>query len=218
MKYTNNLWKHPLLLMIMGFILTNVVGTRIITSFNVNEFKSKQRFLYEEKMLDHQLEVSEEFISSINDYQSKSMRVIWLYWWHCNVTNLDSLKLLLGDNMWNKNKDLIKYKSTIYYESDSIERCIDSINSIINGPHNLSSNYLFSQLIKKEPNKYLHNDSAFDSLIVQTRKNYSAINDLVNQTLDEMSFLIRNHSIKHIGDKVKFSKHLIKGRNLAPDK
>ncbi|NOQ28160.1 MAG: hypothetical protein GQ564_22585 [Bacteroidales bacterium] len=191
MKLNNDWLKHPLTIMAMGFGLTTIVGNAYINKMDTKKFATEQKILYQEKLLDKQIALSESMIVSLKGYIGVVHSIYNAYNSGSKEVSIDDLKQELKDCNWNKNKDIIGNKSKIYFRSDSIEIYLNQIDVVMfKGAK--SNKFQFYRLFLKTPFDFSKEKKERDSILIQIAKNRMKIEKELDKILNVMRAEIQN--------------------------
>ena len=135
-KKSKSVWhKHPITILIAGFILTTILGGVVSKVFGLIEFESKQTILYKEKILEKKLEIVSELTLGIGETLASVERLV-----HNRFIYKDSSQFIkVGDDYersileWKAKSNSIFANLQIHF-NDDVTSVFKEIDSVFFGP------------------------------------------------------------------------------------
>lgn len=176
---SEQVFKHPLVLLLCGFFLTTIIGGIFTYYYQSKESKRQREYLIQQKYSDYKLSSIDEVLSAFGEAKvacHNSLKIFIFY-----PLPKDEDKIILDEwrktsNKWRSNIDKYKYKLNAHFDNPEIKKTFDEIvderNFIANDITNFFVDYVDNP-------KQAANNEKLKERVQQTLKKLSALDSKV---------------------------------------
>jgi len=121
--------RHPVVMMLIGVMVTGLLGGFITSMIGFYQFQNQQRILYEEKLFSERFATAEESLKLVNRYLSDVQILVSQYdtertekeW---NTEGIQSAKAALTETRkeWVRERDAVQARVQVYFDREAIDR------------------------------------------------------------------------------------------------
>lgn len=181
----SNILKHPLSLIIIGFFFTQYLGGDLVENMNIKEFETQQKILFQEKLLEKQIVLSESLIVSLNEYLSACNKIEASFLNDTTGVNMNSMMESVRNSSWNSKKEVFRHQSLIFFKDEQIDALFTDIDKA-QYRGSSSSNYQFIKLIRIIDKTDWVPKKQLEPIQLQLAKNRIFIQDKLKNILSAM--------------------------------
>lgn len=113
-------FKHPTILLLLGFILTTVLGTYLSVRYQNSEWKKQQIFLSKQRYTDEKQTIADEATKAVAETLSAGDDFLYLFTWETNdaeeANRQNNWKQT--SSKWRNNFDAISQKLAVYFNGE----------------------------------------------------------------------------------------------------
>lgn len=120
-KYkASEFFKHPTILLLLGFIFTSVVGTYLSARYQSNEWRKQQAFLSRQRYVEQKQIIADEAIKAIVETLSSADDVSYLFYWETSEADEKSRqdRWRQTSSKWRGNHHAISQKLAVYFNGE----------------------------------------------------------------------------------------------------
>ncbi|MCG8308623.1 MAG: hypothetical protein MI975_14620, partial [Cytophagales bacterium] len=179
--------KHPLFLMLVGFILTTILGAFITYFINRKEFNNKQRLLYKEKSLNTKIRIIDRVNNGLGDVVASIEQLV-----HNSHIYKDSIQFEESKEKYSEAILYWKYKAKSekinirMYFNEHAQSIFNDIDSVLYAPNENSVYITGIELLSFSYKDINEMPKEIDQLCTSLMKNRNIINKYIEQLSFEM--------------------------------
>ena len=122
-------FKHPAVLLLLGFVSTSVVGTMLTETWKSREWRNQQGYLFAQRALEKRYALIDETVKAVAETNTAAEDVLASYTWNWNPGDLKQrrAKWLEGSWSWRVNSKVISQALSTYFANPRVSSRFDDI-------------------------------------------------------------------------------------------